>query len=92
MTCVTHISHTDDTFKSAMEPCHLLYRYQHSRTACLSYLQRSKPSWAQDYSSVPQNGTASLSATLTCGNTLQWTATVMVSAARTTNLIKCFLA
>jgi len=36
MTRVTHISHTDDTFTSAVEPCHLLYRYQHSRRACYS--------------------------------------------------------
>jgi len=36
MTRVTHISYTDDTFTSAVEPCHLLYRYQHSRTACYS--------------------------------------------------------
>jgi len=91
MTHVTHICHTDDTFTSAVEPCHLLYRYQHSRTACLFCLQRRKPSCKQDYSSVPQNETASLSTTLTCGNRLQWTATVMVTAARTTNLTKCFL-
>jgi len=91
MTCVTHISHRDDTFTSALEPCHLLYRYQHSRTACLFCLQRSKPSWAQDYSSVPQNKSASLSTTLICGKTFQWTATVMVTAARTATT-KCFLA
>jgi len=88
MTRVTHISHTDDTFTSTVEPCHLLYRYQHSRRVCLFCLQRRKPSWAQDYSSVPQNETASLTTTVI----FQWTAIIMVTAARTTNLIKHFLA
>ena len=48
--------------------------------------------WAQYYSSVPQNETASLSNMLVCGNTFQWTAIVMVTAARTVNLTKRFLA
>ena len=92
MTRVTHVSYTDDTFTFAVETCHLVHRYQHSRTACVFWLQRIKPIWAQDYSSVPQNETAVLSNTLTCGNTFQWTAIVMVTAARTKDLTKRFLA
>ena len=92
MTRVTHVSYTDDTFTFAVETCHLVHRYQHSRTACVFWLQRIKPIWAQDYSSVPQNKTAILSNTLTCGNTFQWTAIVMVTAARTKDLTKRFLA
>ena len=42
MTRVTHVSYTDNTFTFAVETCHLVHRYQHSRTACVFCLQRMK--------------------------------------------------
>ena len=64
MTRVTRISHTDDTFTSTVQSCHLVQRQQYSRTACLFCIQRRKPSWAQENSSVPQNERANLYNTL----------------------------